>query len=321
MNTQQKLTKEQLTCLAEFRNATGYSLSDCKSTLLQTNFDINSAKDILSRKYAEKYKALADAFDIEAPEYVTKVFFNNKDRSYGYCAVRSKSDVVTRSERMRDLMIEAFKELKEEESESEGFKSISSGYTFKTMYDDILGYYREPIKFEKLKKKKLTEGEVFANYAHTVYHKADDKNTYTVSKSAAPLVLKYEGDLNAEGIEQIKKLAYSISMTIIGSNKAKVFSKDELDPKLIEEFKATKAEEAKKLGKPEAALDKIVSGQLNKFYAENLIVHLPLISITNTPWLKANDNGEITVEEAMKQTEKLLDCKISVSFYKVLTDK
>jgi len=270
MNVENNLDKKaQLKIIADFRNATGYSLSDCKSVLEKTNFDMNAAKDILSKKYAEKYKMLADSSDIEG----------------------------------------------------NGFNRVSSNEGFKSMYDDILGYYREPIKFEKLKKKHLTKGEVFANYPHTVYHKQEGKKAYTVSKSSAPLVLKYEGELNDEGIEQIRKLAYAISMTIIGSNKAKVFSKEELDPKMIEEFKNAKTEEAKKLGKPEAAIEKIVSGQLNKFYAENLIVHLPLISTANTPWLKVGDDGDVTVEDAIKQTEKLLNCKISVSFYKVLTDK
>jgi elongation factor Ts len=322
MNVENNLDKKaQLKIIADFRNATGYSLSDCKSVLEKTNFDMNAAKDILSKKYAEKYKMLADSSDIEAPEFVTKVFYNDEDGSYGYCTIRTKSDVVTRSEKIRDLMIKAFEGLSENEEEGNGFNRVSSNEGFKSMYDDILGYYREPIKFEKLKKKHLTKGEVFANYPHTVYHKQEGKKAYTVSKSSAPLVLKYEGELNDEGIEQIRKLAYAISMTIIGSNKAKVFSKEELDPKMIEEFKNAKTEEAKKLGKPEAAIEKIVSGQLNKFYAENLIVHLPLISTANTPWLKVGDDGDVTVEDAIKQTEKLLNCKISVSFYKVLTDK
>ena len=160
-----------------------------------------------------------------------------------------------------------------------------------------------------------------ASYAHTDYHRSTGKKPYTVSKSVAPIVLKYEGELSKDDVDKIRKLAYAISMTIIGSNKAKVFSADELDAKMIEDFRNKKIEEAKASGKPEAAIEKIVNGQLAKFYKENLIVHLPLISTTDLPWLKANDEGEVFVEDAIKQTEKALNCKLSVSFYKVLTDK
>jgi elongation factor Ts len=313
---------EQLEKIKAFRESTGYSLSDCKSVLEKTNFDTAAAKEILAKKYADKYATLANSDDVEAPEFVTKVFYDPINSIFGYCAVRSKSDMVTRSEQMRDLLSKAFDALDHEERpEEDGFKHALTFSPFKSMYDDILGYFREPIKFEKIKKKKLTSGEVFANYAHTIYHKNEGDMQFTVAKSSAPIVLKYEGNLDEEGIEKIRKLAYSISMTIIGSNKAKVFSKDELDPKVLEDFRNARIEEAKKAGKPEAAIEKIVSGQLNKFYQENLITHLSLISTSSTPWLKPSNDGDVTVEDAIKQTENLLGCKISVSFYKVLTDK
>ena len=47
-------------------------------------------------------------------------------------------------------------------------------------------------------------------------------------------------------------------------------------------------------------------------------MHLPLIVNDGIDWLKGD---EITVEEAITQTEKALGCKISVSFYKFLSDK
>ena len=172
---------------------------------------------------------------------------------------------------------------------------------------------------ERINKKKLAKGEVFASYSHNVYHKEDGKKTKRVAKTSMPLVLKYEGELDAESVEKIRKLAYTISMTTVGFKKAKVFHEHEIDQKIIEDFKNEKMEEARKSGKPEAAIAKIVDGQLKRFLSENLIMHLPMMITEGIDWLSGGE--ELTVEEAIKQTEKKLNCKISIAFYKFLSDK
>jgi elongation factor Ts len=302
-----------------FRAQTGYSLGDCKKTLEETGYDMNKARDILAKKYAAKYSMGAESGDMETPEYVTKVF-HTENGDYGYLAFRAKSDVVTRSEKMHTLMNKAFEALEKEiEDDLKGFDIISTNDAFKNAYDELLTFYREPIKLERINKKKLQKGEVFASYSHNVYSKEDGKETHRVAKTSMPIVLKYEGDLDNDGIEKIRKLAYAISMTTVGFKKAKVFHEHEIDQKIIEDFKNEKAEEARKSGKPEAAISKIVDGQLKKFLSENLIMHLPMMITEGIDWLSGGE--ELTVEDAIKQTEKKLNCKISVSFYKFLSDK
>ena len=95
-----------------FRAQTGYSLGDCKKTLEETGYDMNKARDILAKKYAAKYSMGAESGDMETPEYVTKVFHTDEG-DYGYLAFRAKSDVVTRSEKMHELMTKAFAALDE----------------------------------------------------------------------------------------------------------------------------------------------------------------------------------------------------------------
>lgn len=51
-----------------FRAQTGYSLRDCVITLEEVNFDINKARDILSKKYASKYSTLKEGDAIENSE-------------------------------------------------------------------------------------------------------------------------------------------------------------------------------------------------------------------------------------------------------------
>ena len=317
--TQHFTDEQKKEIFKNFRAQTGYSLGDCKKTLEETDYDMNKDRDILAKKYAAKYSMGVASGDMETPEYVTKVFSDDAG-NYGYLAFRAKSDVVTRSEKMQNLMSKAFDTLdKELDDDLKGFDYISQNSDFKGAYDELLTFFREPIKLEKINKKKLAKGEVFASYSHNVYHKEDGKKTMRVAKTSMPIVLKYEGDLNDDGIEKIRKLAYAISMTTVGFKKAKVFHEHEVDQKLIEDFKNEKIEEAKKSGKPEAAIAKIVDGQLKKFLSENLIMHLPMMVTEGIDWLTGGE--EVTVEDAIKQTEKKLNCKISVAFYKFLTDK
>ena len=151
-----KLTPEQMQILKDFRAFTGHSMSDCKKTLIETNFDTKEANRILRDKYASKYAMLAGSEDVEAPEFVAKVFFDEETGVYGYAVARSKSDVVTRSEQMRDLLIKAFDILDHNSNheDHEGFNILTQNDEFKAEYDNILSYFREPIKFEKIKKKK-----------------------------------------------------------------------------------------------------------------------------------------------------------------------
>ena len=89
-----------------------------------------------------------------------------------------------------------------------------------------------------------------------------------------------------------------------GSPNNKVFFKEEIDQKILDDFKEQRAEEARQSGKPNKAIEKIVEGQVDKFLRENLIAHITMISTKDLTWLKLNDNGEVTIEEAIKQTEE-----------------
>lgn len=318
-NNEKKTPSNDIAKIADFRKLTGYSLKDCKEALQETNFDFCKAKDILAKKYKEKYSVDSSGLlNFDAPEVVTKIFFDEANNVFGYAVARAKSDIVTRSEKMRDLFEKAFDILEADIDENIGFDFLSKNSLFDRELQDFLGYYREPFKIDFIKKRRLTKGEVMANYSHNVYHKKDGNVSYKISRLSAPIVLKYEGELNSEDVEKIKNLAYAISMSSIGANKHLVFDEKDIDPKLIENFKNEKMEEAKKSGKPEKMIEGIVKGQVEKFKKENLASEIPLLSTESLPWLKCDKDAEILVKDAIAQTEKFLNCKISVSFYKVM---
>jgi elongation factor Ts len=318
-DTAKKMSPEELSKIKDFRKLTGYSVQDCKAALQETAFDFDKAKEMLAKKYKEKCLSVpGSSLNAEAPEFVSKVFFDEVNNIFGYAGARAKSDMVTRSEKMRDLLVKAFDILDIDIDENSGFDFLSKDPLFDQELQDFSGYYREKFGIDFIKKKKLTKGEIMANYSHDVYHKKDGNISYKISRLSAPVILKYEGELSSEDVEKIRKLAYAISITSVGANKPLVFEEKELDQKTLDDYREQKAEEAKKSGKPEKIIDGIVNGQVEKFKKESLASELALLSIENLPWLKAGDNGELVVKDAIAQTEKALNCKISVSFYKVM---
>ena len=74
-------------------------------------------------------------------------------------------------------------------------------------------------------------------------------------------------------------------------------SREDCDPAVIEHERAIGREQARLDGKPEAMLDKIAEGKVNKFLTENTLLSQPLVKnnkISVGAYIK-QDNAEATV--------------------------
>ena len=103
--------------------------------------------------------------------------------------------------------------------------------------------------------------------------------------------------LNLEGpdyVEPGKNVAMQVAaMKPLGLNK------DSIDPAVIEKEMEINVDQARQLGKPEAMLEKIASGKMNKFFKENTLmaqVYVKDGSMTVESYLKSA-NKELTVTE------------------------
>jgi elongation factor Ts len=76
--------------------------------------------------------------------------------------------------------------------------------------------------------------------------------------------------------DDFKVLAKDIAMQIAATNPLAV-GRDGIDPKIVEQEKAIYHQQALNEGKPEKILDKIVSGKLDKFYAEACLMEQPFV--------------------------------------------
>ena len=122
--------------------------------------------------------------------------------------------------------------------------------TLKQQFDDLNNRIREVFKLERIVR---IDGHC-GGYAH--------------HNGAAGVLLQFEGG-NAE-------LAKDICMHIAAMRPA-VLAKEELDPAAVDKEREILSEAARKEGKPENIIAKMVEGRLRNFYAECCLAEQPFV--------------------------------------------
>ena len=80
--------------------------------------------------------------------------------------------------------------------------------------------------------------------------------------------------------EEFQELVKDVALQIAAANPSYV-KREQVPPEQIEREKAIYLAQAKELGKPAAAIDKIVHGKLEKFYQENCLLEQSFIKDPN----------------------------------------
>jgi elongation factor Ts len=124
------------------------------------------------------------------------------------------------------------------------------GQTLKEQFDDLNHRIREVFKLQRIARMNTTCG----GYAH---HNA-----------AAGVLLAVEGGT--------ADLAKDVSMHV-AAMRPKVVTKEDLDPAEVDKERAILAEAARKEGKPENIIAKMVEGRLREFYAQHCLAEQPFV--------------------------------------------
>jgi elongation factor Ts len=229
--------------IKELRDKTGAGIVDCKKALDESDGDIEKAVEILRKKGITK---AAKRSDRETSEGVVK-FLVNDEGDEGYMVkLGSETDFVSRNDKFQTLADNVLKVIAEKKPESleELFALEMDKMAVKDAVDNMGGIIGEKIEIVDYKILK-SEGSV-AGYSHM-----DGRICVLVSVDK-----KDEADL-----------ARDIAMHIAASN-PKYMSPEEVPALEIEKEKDIYRQQLLKEGKPEAMLDKILVGKVNKYYEE-----------------------------------------------------
>jgi elongation factor Ts len=233
----------------KLRQQTGAGMMDCKKALTETNGDFEAAIDFLRKKGA---KVAASRQDRESNEGVV-IARSSADGKTGVIIelncetdfVAKNADFVAFANAIADAAIANTPASVEELYALEiGGQKIGEAVIEKT------GTIGEKIGVSKLE---VVTGAKVISYIHGNYRLG-----VLVALSA-----------NVEGADEAGK---DVSMQIAAMNPIAI-DKDGVDATTIEREMAIAADQIRAEGKPEAMIEKIAAGKLNKFYKDNTLLN------------------------------------------------
>lgn len=229
--------------LKELREKTGAGIGDCKKALDESGGDIDKAVEILRKKGITK---AAKRSDRETSEGIVKFKINGEGNEAYMLKLGSETDFVARNEKFQNLADSVLGVIAENSPANldELFELKVDDLSVKDTVDTMSGVIGEKIEIVDFKVLK-SEGTV-AGYSHME------------GKICVLVALDKKGE---------NDLARDIAMHIAASN-PKYMSPDEVPAEEVEKEKEVYREQLLKEGKPEAMLDKIILGKINKYYEE-----------------------------------------------------
>lgn len=256
--------------IKKLRDMTGAGMMDCKSALTEAEGDIEKAIEILRKK---GQKLSVKRADREAREGVVTALVSD-DKSRGIILKLScETDFVAKNEDFVNLA-KAFAKTaldnfpaSTEELLNLGYQQITIGEKI-TEQIGIIGEKIEIATYETL------EAAMVCPYIH-------------MGNRAAVLV-----GLNMKG-DNYYEAGRDVAMQVAAMRPV-ALDKDDVSADIIQKEIEIGKEQARQEGKPEAMLEKIALGKLNKFYQESTLLNQAYVKdnkLTVRDYLKSLDNG------------------------------
>ncbi len=256
--------------IQKLREMTGAGVMDCKKALTEAGGDFQEAIDILRKKGIAK---AAKREDREAREGVVIALSSSDQRRGIIISLQCETDFVARNEgyisiarKMAQIALDAFPATLEELLEL----PYENGVSIREKVGEQNGVIGEKIELGRYER---LEGACVVTYNH--------------SNNKRSVVLA----LNKGGFEEAGR---NLAMQVAALNPVAVGRAD-VDPKIVEKEIEIGKELARNEGKPEAMLEKIALGRLNKFFEDNTLLGQKYVK-----------NQEQTVEQYLKSLDKEL---------------
>ena len=235
------------------RDQTGLPMMDCKKALQEADGDIDKAIEWLRKKGA---KTMEKRSGRETGAGRIAIY---SDTSAGVAAMvelQCESAPVASNEEFVQLAEDLAKQLATGPGAATPEELLAQpspskpGQTLKDQFDDLTNRIREVFRLQKIERIEGTCG----GYVH--------------HNGAVGVLLHFEG-----GPEELAK---DICMHT-AAMRPLVLSIDDLDPAMVEKEREILAEAARKEGKPENIIDKMVEGRIRNFYAERCLAEQPFV--------------------------------------------
>ena len=246
----------------DLRDRTDAPMMDCKKALTEADGDSARAEEILRVRFGNKASKAAGRL---AAEGIVIAFVAKDGKTGTLLEVNSETDFCAKNEdflKYAHDLVSAINEKNPTNIEALANLTMSSGNA-EEVRAQLVGKIGENITPRRFIRYQTT-GQI-VSYVHS---------------GRIGVLLDLQGGDEALG----KDLAMHIA-----ANKPKALRASGIDPQLIEVEKRVAIEKAKEAGKPEAMLEKIAEGTVQKFLKE--------VTLLNQPFVK---DDKVTIEQLLK---------------------
>ena len=253
----------------KLRQMTGAGMMDCKNALVETQGDFEAAVDYLRKKGA---KIAAKRADREATEGCV-IAMVNESRSAGVIVLLAcETDFVAKNEAFVELAKSITSlAMENKPADLDALKALSlNGVAVADRLMDEVAKIGEKIDVTKYE---LVEGSNVVSYIHG-------------SNRMGVLV-----EMNNAATDANMVAGKDVAMQIAAMNPVAV-NRDSVDANTIERELEIGREQARAEGKPEAMIDRIATGKLEKFFKESTLIAQDFVK-----------DGSLTVEKYLSSVE------------------
>jgi elongation factor Ts len=265
----------------ELRDTTGAGMMDAKKALTETDGDMEAAVDWLRAKGLAK---AAKKSGRTAAEGLSAV--GVKDGVGVAVEVNSETDFVARNAEFQSMVAEIAQVALGVDGDVEALKAAPmGGKTVGEVVTDKIATIGENLAVRRFAR--LT-GDVVASYVHNAVAPGMGKIGVLVA-------------MTTDKPEAVAEIGRQIAMHVAATNPASL-SEADLDPALVEREKAVLTEQARESGKPEAVIEKMIAGRINKFFQEVCLLKQSFVI-----------NPDLTVEKAVAEAAQAAGGAIAVT--------
>jgi len=173
--------------------------------------------------------------------------------------VNSETDFVARNDGFQAAVAEVAQlALAANSNEELAAAKTASGDDVTEFFKKLVGKIGENMAFRRMSKLSVTDG-VVAGYIHNAV-------TDGMGKIGVLVALESSGDK-----AKLEDLAKKIAMHVAATNPL-ALSVEDLDPAIVDKERTMLKAEAIESGKPEAIVDKMVEGRMQKFFKESVLL-------------------------------------------------
>jgi len=235
----------------KLRSMTGAGMMDCKKALTESNGDFEAAIDILRKKGQKVSAARAENTTSEG---IVSITISADGKNGKLVALACETEPVSKVEDFKNLskvIMEVAVAKKPTTVEELSALSLADGRSVQDHIIDLTGKIGEKIAIASYVS---MDGEQVVPYVHSN------------GKLGVMVALKNTGGKDCT--EAGKDVAMQAS-----AMKPIALDKDDVDPRTVEREIEIGKEQARAEGKPEAMIEKIALGKLNKFYKDSTLLN------------------------------------------------